>query len=123
MKKVSSKDEQFSLINWYLKLIKYSRENILCSIPKIHNDIKIHYQDEIFLLGKNIFYATYNKGSIRMKYLIEIQVNMSVLDMLLFQIKDINCVKDKKINNTINMLSSLKNIIYGWKFNEESKKK
>ena len=70
-----------------------------------------------------MFYATYNKGNIRMKYLVEAQVNLSMIDFLLTQIKDFDCIKKKNVNSAINLLTEIKNIIYGWKFNEEEKKK
>lgn len=57
-----------------------------------------------------------------MKYLTDTQVSISMIDMLLTEIKDLKCIKIDKINNSINLLFIIKNIIYGWKFNEESKK-
>ena len=115
-------NDGYKLYTSILKFNKYSRSYILCSIPKVHNDIKIHYQDELYNLSKNIFYATYNKGNIRMKYLTDIQVSISMIDMLLTEIKNLKCIKIDKINNSINLLFIIKNIIYGWKFNEESKR-
>lgn len=120
---MENKQASYRLYNKIYLLTKYSRQYILSSIPKIHNDLKIHYADELYNLTKNMYYATYNKGNIRMKYLIDIQVNLGILDFLLTQIKDLNTIKNKYINNTINILSEIKNIIYGWKFNEEDKKK
>ena len=70
-----------------------------------------------------MFYATYNKGNIRIKYLVEAQVNLSMIDFLLTQIKDLNCIKSKTVNSAINLVTEIKNVIYGWKFNEEEKKK
>ena len=58
-----------------------------------------------------------------MKYIIETQVNLSMLDFLLNELKEIESVKNKNINNAINILADIKNVIYGWKFNEEEKKK
>lgn len=97
-------NDGYKLYTSILKFNKYSRSYILCSIPKVHNDIKIHYQDELYNLSKNIFYATYNKGNIRMKYLTDIQVSISMIDMLLTEIKDLKCIKIDKINNSINLL-------------------
>ena len=47
---------------------------------------------------------------------------MSLIDMLLVNIRDIKCVKASKINSSINKLTIIKNIIYGWGFNEEERK-
>ena len=120
---MEQKKSGYKLYNKIIFFTKYSRSYILTTIPKIHNDIKIHYADELYELTKNMFYATYNKGNIRMKYLVESQVNLGMLDFLLTQIKELNCVKTKNINNAISLLTEIKNIIYGWKFNEEEKKK
>ena len=114
--------KSYSLYSNILRFGKYSRKYILCSILKVHNDIKIHYQDELYNLSKYMFYAAYNKGNIRIKYLTEIQVSISMIDMFLNEIKSLGCVKDRVINNSVSMLSSIKNIIYGWKFNEEGKR-
>lgn len=69
-----------------------------------------------------MFYATYNKGNIRMKYLIEMRVNISVIDMLIGNIRDIKCMSNKYLNSFISILEDIKNIIYGWIINEEKKK-
>lgn len=119
---MENKDNGYKLYNKIIAFTKYSRSYILTTIPKIHSDIKIHYADELYNLTKNMYYATYNKGNIRMKYLVESQVNLGMIDFLLLQIKDLKCMKNKNINSAINMLSEIKNIIYGWKFNEEKKK-
>ena len=113
----------YKLYNKIIFFTKYSRNYILSSIPKVHSDIKIHYADELYNLTKNMYYATYNKGNIRMKYLVEAQVNLGMIDFLLTQIKNLNCIKTKHINSAVNSLTDIKNIIYGWKFNEEEKKK
>lgn len=120
---MEQKKSGYKLYNKIIFFTKYSRTYILSSIPKIHSDIKIHYADELYNLTKNMFYATYNKGNIRMKYLVETQVNLSMIDFLLTQIKDLNCIKTKTINSAINLVTEIKNVIYGWKFNEEEKKK
>jgi len=120
---VEQKKSSYKLYNKIILFTKYSRSYILSSIPKVHSDIKIHYADELYNLTRNMFYATYNKGNIRMKYLVEAQVNLGMIDFLLTQIRDLDSVKTKNVNSAINLLTEIKNIIYGWKFNEEEKKK
>lgn len=68
-----------------------------------------------------MFYATYTKGNIRMKYITELRVNLSLLDYLFDEINNISCVKNKRILSSINKLSDIKNIIYGWMLNEEKR--
>lgn len=70
-----------------------------------------------------MFYATYNKGNVRMKYLIEMQVNISLMDMMMNEIRTFSKVPKNNVDSAIKKLSSIKNIIYAWKLNEESKKK
>lgn len=120
---MEQKKAGYKLYNRIILFTKYSRNYILSSIPKVHSDIKIHYADELYNLTKNMFYATYNKGNIRMKYLTESQVNLSMLDFLLTQIKELKCIKAKNVNSAVGLLTDIKNIIYGWKFNEEEQKK
>lgn len=100
----------------------YIKKYIVVNIPNIHRDIRIHLLDECFNLYKNMLYATYNKGNIRMKYLIEIRVNLSLIDILIGNIKEFHCISNKYINNCSNKLNDVKNIIYGWIINEEKKK-
>jgi len=123
MKNETTEKKQFSLYNKILDLNKYIRNYIIHSIPSVHRDLKIHIQDECYNLAKNMFYATYNKGNIRMKYLIELRVNLSLIDMLITEISQLESIKNKHINTTISKLSDIKNIIYGWIINEEEKKK
>ena len=115
----SSKD--FSLYNKVVDLDNYINRYIANNISSVHRDIRIHLLDEIYNLSKNIFYALYNKGNIRMKYLIELQVNISLIDMFLLKLRNLNTVKKSYIDVSISKLSDIKNIIYGWKFNEEKK--
>ena len=93
---MEQKNSGYKLYNKIILFTKYSRNYILSSIPKVHNDIKIHYGDELYNLTRNIFYATYNKGNIRMKYIVESQVNLSMIDFLLTQIKDLESIKKEK---------------------------
>lgn len=116
------KNNQYILANKIILLRRYFDLHILSSIPKVHNNIKIHLQDELYYLSKNMFYATYNKGNIRMKYLTELLVNISLIDMFLVELRDIKTIKLKKINNAISILQVIKNIVYGWKVNEEKKR-
>ncbi len=120
---VKTENKQYRLYSKILDFNHYVRTYIVNTIPSVHRDLRIHLLDEFFLLTKNLFYATYNKGNIRMKYLIEIKVNLSIIDMLITEISNLQCMKKTSFHASINKLSDIKNIIYGWVLNEESKKK
>ena len=109
------------MYNKIILFTKYSRKYILFSIPKNYFDIRVNYSNELYNLPKYMLYATYNKGNIRLKYLNNLQVTISLLDYLLIQIKDINYIKSKYVNNAIALLTDIKNIVYGWRFSEEKK--
>lgn len=117
-----NKKKDFTLFSKILKFEDYTRKYIINSIPKTHCDLRIHLTDELYYLSKNLFYASNNKGNIRMKYLVEMQVNISMIDMLFSMIIKYTDIKKQHIDSSITILAEIKNIIYGWKFNEESKK-
>ena len=112
----------FNIYNKILDYSQYTRANILNSIPSVHRDIKIHLADETFNLTKLLFYAVYNKGNIRMKYLVEMEVTISTIDMLFGILKNIPKVSNKKIESALKKLEEVKNIIYAWINNEEKRK-
>lgn len=112
----------YSLYNKIVDFQNYVEKNIDNNISAVHRNLKIHFQDECYNLSKNMLYATYNKGNIRIKYLVELQVNISLLDMLLNKFKEMKEIKATKVNSAISKLGDIKNIIYGWKFNEEKSK-
>ena len=114
--------KQYSVYSKMVDLKKYVRTYIAINIPNIHKDIRIHLMDECYNLLDNLFHATYNKGNVRMKYLIELRVNLSMIDTLITDISDLKCIKDNYIKTFINKVADIKNIVYGWILNEESKK-
>jgi hypothetical protein len=101
----------FKLYSKLLCLSRYSRKYLLNNIPKVHTDLKVHLADELYLLTKNVFSATNNKGNIRVKYLTECQTNINMIDYLLTSIKELKCLNNRNINNTISVLADIKNII------------
>lgn len=123
MTKKQANSYDFTIYNKILDYNQYVRTYIAVSIPNINRDIRIHLLDEIYNLSKNMFYAIYNKGNIRMKHIIEMQVNVSLIDMLIRQLQELKCISKKHIDTSIKKLSDIKNIIYAWKYNEEEKKK
>ena len=89
----------------------------MITIPIIHRDVKIHLADEIYNLSKLLFLAVYNKGNVRMKYLIEIQATLSCIDMLSTIIIDLKCCPYNKVKVSLKKLEEVKNIIYAWIIN------
>lgn len=118
-----SNSYDFTIYNKILDYNQYVRTYVAISIPNNNRDIRIHLLDEIYNLSKNMFYAIYNKGNIRMKHIVEMQVNISLIDMLVRQLQELKCVPKKHIDSSIKKLSDIKNITYAWKYNEEEKKK
>ena len=115
-------DVNFNLYNKIIDYSKYVRTNILVTIPIIHRDVKIHLADEIYNLSKLLFLAVYNKGNVRMKYLIELQATISCIDMLSTTIIDLKCCSIKKVKVSLKKLEEIKNIIYAWIINEKKVK-
>lgn len=94
----------------------------MITIPIIHRDVKIHLADETYNLSKLLFLAVYNKGNVRMKYLIELQATLSCIDMLSTTIIDLKCCSIKKVKVSLKKLEEIKNIIYAWIINEKKVK-
>ena len=115
-------DVNFNLYNKIIDYSKYVRTNILITIPIIHRDVKIHLADETYNLSKLLFLAVYNKGNVRMKYLIELQATLSSIDMLSTTIIDLKCCSIKKVKVSLKKLEEIKNIIYAWIINEKKVK-
>ena len=115
-------DVNFNLYNKIIDYSKYVRTNILVTIPIIHRDVKIHLADEIYNLSKLLFLAVYNKGNVRMKYLVEMQATISCIDMLTTTIIDLKCCSIKKVKVSLKKLEEIKNIIYAWIINEKKVK-
>lgn len=115
-------DVNFNLYNKIIDFSKYVRTNILITIPIIHRDVKIHLADEIYNLSKLLFLAVYNKGNVRMKYLVEMQATISCIDMLSTTIIDLKCCSIKKVKVSLKKLEEIKNIIYAWIINEKKVK-
>ena len=69
-----------------------------------------------------MFHAIYTKGNVRMKYLIEMEVSISMIDMLSTIIVNFNCASKSKVISSIKKLEEIKNITYAWIINEEKKK-
>ena len=112
-------DKKFKLYNYILDFDNYTRNYVVNNIPSVYRDIRIHLLDEIYNLEKSIIYAINTKGNIRIKHLIDSKVSISLIDMLLLKIRNIKCLKNSKLDTTVDKLTNVKNIVYGWIVNEE----
>lgn len=115
--------QDFTIYNKIIDYSSYVKQYVVGNIPNNQRNLRIHFLDEVYSLSKNMFYATYNKGSVRVKHLIEMQVNISLMDMMMNELRTFPGVPKNNIDSAVKKLSSIKNIIYAWKMNEESKKK
>lgn len=111
----------FAIFNRILEFRKYTRSYLLVNIPKVHSDIRIHFTDESYKLVENLYMATYSKGNVRCKCITEMLVRISLLDMLLEEIKALKIVKSNYIYTTASMLKEIQNMAFKWKDNEEKK--
>ena len=117
------KSQEFVLYNKSRDFNNYIRTNIANSIPSIYRDIRIHLLDECYEFVSLLFGAIYNKGNIRMKYLNDMRIKLSLIDYLIIEIQEYKIVKDKTLNVAISKLATIKNMVYGWVINEEKGKK
>ena len=124
IKKEKETDNQgFTLYNKIRDFNSYVRVNIVNSIPSVYRDIRIHLLDECYNSVSLLFGAVYNKGNIRLKYLNDLRIKISLIDLLISDIRDYKIIKDKTLNVAISKLATIKNIVYGWVINEEKVKK
>ena len=124
IKKEKEIDNQgFTLYNKVRDFNTYVRINIANSIPSVYRDIRIHLLDECYNMASLLFGAVYNKGNIRLKYLNDLRIKLSLIDLLISDIRDYKIIKDKTLNVAISKLATIKNIVYGWVINEEKVKK
>ena len=123
LKEKDKKELDFTIYNKIRDFNSYVRINIANSIPSVYRDIRIHLLDECYSLASLLFGAVYNKGNIRLKYLNDMRIKLSLIDLLISDIRDYKIIKDKTLNVAISKLATIKNIVYGWILNEEKGKK
>lgn len=110
------KNNDFDIFNKTYKMSEYFENNLSMCIPCDKKYIRDRFENEIYLLLKNIYRAYFNKKRIY-DLLVECLVNIAILDSLVSSMR--NSIKDKniikKINNLSYLLGNIKNSIYGWK--------
>lgn len=118
-----AKNSDFTLYNEIIKYDKYVRKHVANNIPCVYRDLRIHLVDEIYNLKKSLLYAQYNKGNIRVKYITEMIVVISMIDIISNDLMEY-CPKIKKyIQTSISSLTIIKNMTYAWRNNPEPNEK
>lgn len=112
---------EFRLLSKTKYLLKYLEENILINIPKVHNCYRIGIEETVIDLNRNIIKANINDGSIRNKYQKEILVNISMIDLYLSILLELNIVNKKKFISITRLLNEIKKMCIGWINNEKVK--
>lgn len=115
-------DPKYRLLDMITDFRKYSRTYIVNNIPNVHRDIRIHLLDESYKLAESSVYAAHTIGNIRRKHLVEMCVHISLLNVLLGEIKDLKTTDPHRLNVLFGKLSQIKDCVYGWRHNEEAKK-
>ena len=112
---------EFKLMNKSRYLLKYLEENILVNIPKVHNSYRVGIENNVIELNENIIRANINERSIRNKYQKEILVNISMIDLYLSILLELNIVNKKKFISVTRVLNEIKRMCIGWIGNEKIK--
>lgn len=113
--------DDFKLLNKSKLLLKYIESNIICNIPKVHSSYRKGLEENVISLNYNIIKANINTGSIRSKYLKEVLVNISMIDLYLDILLDINVISKKKFMVVIRLLNEIRRMTIGWISNEKIK--
>ena len=114
-------DCEFKIYNNINNYDAYVRKYVTPLIPAVYRDLRIRYLDEIYHLISLIYYAAYNRGNIRRKYIVDILVSISLLDHLSRRLLEDLAKARKYLVKSIGMLTHIKNMCYAWRSsNEES---
>lgn len=112
--------EDFKLLNKSKMLLKYLEEYVLVNIPKVHSSYRVGLENNIIDLNSNIIRANINTGSIRNKYQKEVLVNISMIDLYLDLLLDINVINKKRFMSSIRMLNEIRKMTNSWIVNEKN---
>ena len=112
--------EDFKLLNKSKMLLKYLEEYVLVNIPKVHSSYRVGLENNIIDLNSNIIRANINVGNIRNKYQKEVLVNISMIDLYLDLLLDINVINKKRFMSSIRMLNEIRKMTNGWILNEKN---
>ena len=111
----------FKLLNKSKLLLKYIESNIICNIPKVHSSYRKGLEENVISLNYNIIKANINMGNIRNKYQKEVLVNISMIDLYLDILLDINVISKKKFMVVIRLLNEIRRMTKALIENEKIK--
>lgn len=86
-KEEKKNNQEYTLYNKIKDFNSYLWINVANSIPSVCRDIRIHLLDECYNLTSLLFGATYNKGNVRLKYLNDMRIKLSLLDLLISDLR------------------------------------
>lgn len=112
---------EFKLFAKSKYLLKYLEENILINIPKVYNSYRIGIQQNVIELNINIIKANLNEGNIKNKYQKEILVSISIIDMYLSFILELNIINKRKFMVICRLLNEIRKMAISWINNEKIK--
>ncbi|MDY5058605.1 MAG: hypothetical protein SPF04_03985 [Bacilli bacterium] len=113
--------DDFKLLNKSKYLLRYIEENILINIPKVYSSYRKGLEENVISLNYNIIKANINMGNIRNKYQKEVLVNISMIDLYLDILLDINVISKKKFMVVIRLLNEIRRMTKALIENEKIK--
>ena len=102
-------------------LLKYLESNILINIPKVYSSYRKGIEDNTIALNYNIIKANINTGSIKSKYQKEILVNISMIDLYLDLLLELDIINKNKFMVIVRMLNEIRKMTNGWISYEKNK--
>ena len=105
---------EFKLLTKAKYLLRYFEENILINIPKVYTSYKIGIENNIIELNSNIIRANINEGNIRNKYQKEVLVSISMIDLYLSIILELNIINKKKFMVVSQILNEIRKMTISW---------
>jgi len=110
-----NENKNFDLALTVNKFEYHLRNQLLDNVPKNHKDVRVKILDDAYMLLSDIYFAIYNKGNIRSKYLCDALVHICLIDHFLKTLLELKCVNIKKYENIARELSQIRSRIFGWK--------
>ena len=104
-------NSDFNLYNEVIKYERYIRKYVSNEIPAVHRDLRIHLMDECYYLIRNLIEALNNKGSIRIKYINEVIVTISMLDYISNDLYELLPKRRKYIEKSYTFLVNIRIIV------------
>ncbi len=111
---------KFKLLDDSRKLYINLTKNVFSKIPKVHTGYKELINKHSFLIIETIIRARILEKE-RKKYIFECLVNISVLEELIFALKESKIISNSKFLDLINKINELKRMTNGWLLNEKNK--